>query len=895
MSTNLPNGTAMIPFQISPDADARTDLRGGTRRRRGALQGPHLDDLATFSPGLDCSSARALGNRRNTRFKSRPRHRLVRSLAWKVASCVHLLVLIALLYALPSALAASVTQAEARIDGGPPVPMVLTGTTTNVAFQEADFAITLPTTNLSIGSHLLETRFQADNGVWSAWRSRWFRVSGNPTLTAAEWYLDNDPGPGNGFPIPLPADGAWDGAEETIRAGATLPPGVATGRHDLFIRTRDSDGNWGTPNRTTFYVADPLRIVAAEWTTNALAEPGTGIPLTATDGLLDEAEEDLVAAAPAEILGPPGTPQTLYVRVKDNLGRWSTRTGYQWDETAGIWNFDPDLGWGEARIRGVMMVEGPVDPLAVTLRDQPVGRRVGLRESVSLHVTALAQLPLTYQWLLNGQPLRDQTSPTLTIGSMSIPDGGAYAVSVSNGEITLTSEPAVLEVALDPLPLTDRFADRTVVTTASSVGATNNLAATTNEPGEPRHADKRGGKSMWMTWRAPQTGRATFATTGSTFDTLLAVYTGNAVNALTEVVSDEDSGGFLTSRVVFNAVAGTDYQIAVAGFAEAAGIIVLSWDLDPAKPPLPRIVSAPEDRVVPVGGQTDFVVLAEGDGLVFQWLFNGVELPGETASLLRRTAVVPPMAGVYSVRVTNAAGESRETIAALLEVVSLPTAVVSADKIEDLFPEDAASAPALQAPGGSAWTSIPAGVTDVRDTNNRGAGRSPQDPVILGELGGASLWMRLRVVQNGLMHLSTEGSEIPAVVGVYTNRSGLSELALGVPERGRNHGEVTIPAHAGVDYLVMVDGVAGARGRIRLTTSLPAVEAEPWRARPQWVGSRFMVRQAVRPGWYELQSGEDLLQLNSVLSTNVSGGMFEYTDPQPLSPNARFYHLKRIR
>ena len=46
----------------------------------------------------------------------------------------------------------------------------------------------------------------------------------------------------------------------------------------------------------------------------------------------------------------------------------------------------------------------------------------------------------------------------------------------------------------------------------------------------------------------------------------MGVYTGSSVSSLTTVASDDDSGGNYTSKVTFNAVAGTTYQIAVDGY-----------------------------------------------------------------------------------------------------------------------------------------------------------------------------------------------------------------------------------------------------------------------------------------------------------------------------------------
>ena len=78
-------------------------------------------------------------------------------------------------------------------------------------------------------------------------------------------------------------------------------------------------------------------------------------------------------------------------------------------------------------------------------------------------------------------------------------------------------------------------------------------------------------------------------TVGSTFDTLLAVYTGSAVNALNlpAVARNDDEnnpGGILTSRVEFSAVGGTTYQIAVDGYGGDQGAVTLNWNLPGATP-----------------------------------------------------------------------------------------------------------------------------------------------------------------------------------------------------------------------------------------------------------------------------------------------------------------------
>jgi hypothetical protein len=125
-------------------------------------------------------------------------------------------------------------------------------------------------------------------------------------------------------------------------------------------------------------------------------------------------------------------------------------------------------------------------------------------------------------------------------------------------------------------PLNDAFGNCQTLT-GTSGRVTGYTIGALKEPGEPDHNSDFGGHSVWYCWTAPASGTTAFDTIGSNFDTLLAVYTGSAVNALTWVASDNDSGGNLTSRVIFNATGGQTYHIAVDGAGGATGNLVLNW------------------------------------------------------------------------------------------------------------------------------------------------------------------------------------------------------------------------------------------------------------------------------------------------------------------------------
>ncbi len=72
----------------------------------------------------------------------------------------------------------------------------------------------------------------------------------------------------------------------------------------------------------------------------------------------------------------------------------------------------------------------------------------------------------------------------------------------------------------------DAFASAIVLSGYSGMVESSTLGATA-QSGEPLHADG-GNNSVWWTWTAPALGTIEISTLGSSFDTVLAVYTGTA-------------------------------------------------------------------------------------------------------------------------------------------------------------------------------------------------------------------------------------------------------------------------------------------------------------------------------------------------------------------------------
>ena len=101
--------------------------------------------------------------------------------------------------------------------------------------------------------------------------------------------------------------------------------------------------------------------------------------------------------------------------------------------------------------------------------------------------------------------------------------------------------------ALAAGPANNNFSAAQTISGASGSTTGTNVGAN-KEPGEPNHAGNKGGASVWYSWTAPQTGPVTISTFGSSFDTLLGVYTGSSVSSLTTIASnDDDSTGAQSS------------------------------------------------------------------------------------------------------------------------------------------------------------------------------------------------------------------------------------------------------------------------------------------------------------------------------------------------------------
>lgn len=454
---------------------------------------------------------------------------------------------------------------------------------------------------------------------------------------------------------------------------------------------------------------------------------------------------------------------------------------------------------------------------------EPASQTAVLGSTVTLLSAATGSAPLQYSWQHNGMSLPGQNAATLTLTNLQNSDAGTYRVTVTNEQGSATSAAANLRVVRTALAMTDDFSLTIGSLAFTGLGQASNTLAT-SEAGEPPHDGKPGGKSMWFTWVAPAGGVATFSTRDSDFDTLLAVYQGSTVEALTPVASDDDVAGFFHSQVRFNVESDQIYRIVVDGAGGASGTIVLQWSLDATSDRLPVITNQPLSQIVTPGANVTLTLGASGTALTYEWLFHNVIIPGATNDFLVLTNVGLESVGAYKAHVWSGSNTVHSRLARLQLRLSTEYEqdVLVIDKFRDMV---AGGRPLqLDAPPvtnvvarGFGVASVSRGYSGSQVFSTVGSLKEPGEPDHCGIPGGASLWFAYQATTDGVIELNTDGSTFDTVLAVYTGSGAdFASLTPLVCDNDSGTNGLTSSLHfittSGTTYFVAIDGVNGASG-----------------------------------------------------------------------------------
>ncbi len=140
-------------------------------------------------------------------------------------------------------------------------------------------------------------------------------------IIEAEYFIDTDPGQGNGTAV-LAVDGNLDNAIESLFRNGINAGSV--GLHTFNIRVKDDMNNWGPVFKTVFYTSAPLvvrnaHVTQAEFFWDTDPGQGNGNALLAFDGNFNDAIETISANATSL---PLTGLHILNIRVKDNMNNW---------------------------------------------------------------------------------------------------------------------------------------------------------------------------------------------------------------------------------------------------------------------------------------------------------------------------------------------------------------------------------------------------------------------------------------------------------------------------------------------------------------------------------------------------------------------------------------------
>ncbi len=257
------------------------------------------------------------------------------------------------------------------------------------------------------------------------------------------------------------------------------------------------------------------------------------------------------------------------------------------------------------------------NPILATLTN-PTNNQPGVAgQPFTLAATASVTAPLTIgsvEFFVDGVSVRVDTNAPFTASytSATAVSRSVYAAATDSlGRKSFTATNTVTFI-IDPLA-NDNFANRIPLGTPASVTGQN--VGATSETGETiSQGFTRWGATMWYSWVAPVTGSATIDTFGSDFNTLLSIYTGNAVNALTLVGRNDNAPNqAAVSLITFNATAGTEYQIQLGGaqgFQGGAQPATGNFQLNVTMPPAVAITAPTNNSVFRSGTNVTVTAIA---------------------------------------------------------------------------------------------------------------------------------------------------------------------------------------------------------------------------------------------------------------------------------------------
>ncbi|TMK57434.1 MAG: hypothetical protein E6G51_06655 [Actinobacteria bacterium] len=419
-------------------------------------------------------------------------------------------------------------------------------------------------------------------------------------------------------------------------------------------------------------------------------------------------------------------------------------------------------------------------------------------------------------------------------------------------------------------PANDTFAAATGLAGTFHDASPGSTVEATKEEGEPDHAESLATHTVWYSWTPTESGPVGVkvrSCLGQTFEPVIAVYTGAAVNALTPVADNAPwfSSGCIFSEpglAEFEAMAGITYRIAVAGADETSGTFELEFEAAPAnddfanakivEAQLPQTLTSTNVVSTKEPEEPDHAGDPGGHSVWFEWTPT-VSEPVDVSTCAqfgRIDAVLAVYTGSSLGSLTEIASndDGPEAVSNFeclgndsgvsFEAETGTTYRIAVDgaggtvgrfnlRIRGRPENDDFASPQVLPPNVQVFTN---------KLTNKGATKEPEEPDHAGDPGGHSVWFEWTPPASGRYGISTECGDgnLDSLLAVYTGSAvgGLTEIAGNddSPSACKNTAsQLEFEATASTSYRIAVDGKAGSTGSFAVKID-PAPENDAFAA-----------------------------------------------------------------
>jgi beta-galactosidase len=306
-----------------------------------------------------------------------------------------------------------------------------------------------------------------------------------------------------------------------------------------------------------------------------------------------------------------------------------------------------------------------------TIVTPPASQAVNAGSTATFSVVAGGDGPFTYQWLRNGVAIAGATTTSYTTPAVNSGDSASnFTVNVTNASGTTTSTPAVLTVNSSMLMGPNLALNRPVYESAGQNDATFGPGSAVDGNLTTRWSSAFVDPSwIFVDLGTAQTINQVILRWENAYGTKYQIRVSNDAKTWTPVFA-QSAGQGGTENITFVPLSARYVQMYGTARATPYGYSLYEFEVY-GPTTAPTIATQPANQSATAGSTATFTVAAGGTGpFIYQWLKNGVAIPGATsASYTTSTLAATDNGGLYSVTIGNAAGTGTVTsIAATLSV-----------------------------------------------------------------------------------------------------------------------------------------------------------------------------------------------------------------------------------